>query len=76
MTDESISDAGIAVMCDIARSAGADVAADKKAELDRLVASGFVEHRVDGSGVESPGYAVTRKGQRVLDARGVGVNES
>jgi hypothetical protein len=74
MTDGTISDAGIAVMCDIARLAGADIAPDQRAELDRLVADGFVEPKPDSP--DRAAYAITPKGQRVLDDRGVGVNES
>jgi len=69
-----ISDTGIAVMCDIARAAGFDLDANKQGVVERLIAQGLVaeigEHEPD------PKYEVTAKGQRELDARGVGVNEA
>lgn len=76
MTDETISDAGIAVMCDIARLSGADIAPDHRAELERLIEAGLVECTTHGSASDHPAYAITRKGQHALDDRGVGVNES
>jgi DNA-binding PadR family transcriptional regulator len=76
MTDDTISDAGIAVMCDIARLSSADIAPNHRAELDRLVTAGFVECTTHGSASDRPAYAITRKGQHALDDRGVGVNES
>lgn len=75
MSEREISDAGIAMMCDIASLGGADIAADQQSELQRLVSEGFVAEitPVDGT---TPGYVITPKGQRVLDMRGVGVNEA
>lgn len=72
---ENIDDSDIALMCDIARTAGLDLPPDKHARLDRLIARGWV---VPASRDESGPvrYAVSAKGQRFLDARGVGANES
>lgn len=69
-----ISNTGIAVMCDIARAAIFDLDADKQAVVDGLIAQGLVAE----SGKSTPGakYKVTDKGERELDARGVGVNEA
>jgi predicted transcriptional regulator len=74
MTDLTISDTGIAVMCDIARASGLDLDADKQLVLDRLIGDGLVE--VSAKPTAATKFAVTPKGQRLLDARGVGVNES
>jgi hypothetical protein len=71
-----ISDAGIAVMCDIARASGLDLNGDKQAVLDKLIADGLVEVSKPAKPVEDTKFAVTPKGQRELDRRGVGVNES
>ncbi|UGV28045.1 hypothetical protein E0H22_21595 [Rhodopseudomonas boonkerdii] len=69
-----ISNAGIAVMCDIARAAIFAPDADKQVVIDGLIAQGLVVK----TGESMPGakYAITDKGQRELDARGVGVNEA
>jgi len=76
MIDGTISDTGIAVMCDIARASGLDLDADKRAVLDRLIADGLVEVSRPAKPTEAAKFAVTSKGQRLLDERGVGVNES
>lgn len=73
---QEISDSGIAVMCDIARASGLDLDADKQAELDRLVADGLVEISAPAQPAEGAKFALTSKGQRLLDQRGVGANES
>ncbi len=75
MSEQGISDAGIAVMCDIASLAGADITPNQQAELLRLVSGGFVAETPPADGNMS-GYAITPKGQRFLDIRGVGVNEA
>lgn len=69
-----ISDTVIAVMCDIGRAAGFDLDADKQAVVDGLIAQGLVART--GRHEPDPKYEVTAKGQRELDARGVGVNEA
>lgn len=65
-------DQQIAVMCDIARSGGADMRKERLPDVLALVASDYIA-RIDDS-VER--YALTDKGQALLDERGVGVNES
>jgi predicted transcriptional regulator len=69
-----ISDTGIAVMCDIARAAGFDLDANKQSVVDQLIAQGLVVRT--GKSEPDPKYKITDKGQRELDARGVGVNEA
>ena len=76
MIDQEISNTGIAVMCDIARASGLDLDDDKQAVLDRLIADGLVEVSQTAKPTEGTKFAVTSKGQRLLDQRGVGVNES
>jgi predicted transcriptional regulator len=76
MSDGTISDTGIAVMCDIARMSGLDLDDDKQAVLDRLIANGLVEISKTAKPTEGTKFAITRKGQRMLDERGVGANES
>ena len=76
MIDQDISDTGIAVMCDIARASGLTLDADKQAVLDRLIADGLVDVSRTAKPTEATRFAVTPKGQRLLDERGVGVNES
>ncbi|MDB5503572.1 MAG: hypothetical protein JWR89_3474 [Tardiphaga sp.] len=76
MTEATISDTGIAVMCDIARASGLDLNADKRAVLDRLIVDGLVEVSKAAKPTEATKFAITPKGQRLLDDRGVGANES
>lgn len=76
MIDQEISNTGIAVMCDIARASGLDLNDDKQAVLDQLIAAGLVEVTRTARPTEGAKFAVTSKGQRLLDDRGVGVNES
>lgn len=74
--EADISDAGIAVMCDIARASGLDLDGDKQAVLDGLIADGLVEISKAAEPAEGAKFAITPKGQQLLDRRGVGVNES
>jgi predicted transcriptional regulator len=76
MSNVTISDTGIAVMCDIARASGLDLDDDKQAVLDRLIADGLVAKSSAAKPAEAAKFEVTPKGQRMLDERGVGVNES
>jgi len=76
MIEASVSDTGIAVMCDIARASGLDLDADKQKVLDGLIADGLVEVSKAAKTSEGTKFAVTPKGQRLLDERGVGANES
>jgi predicted transcriptional regulator len=76
MSNVTISDTGIAVMCDIARASGLDLDDDKQAVLDRLIADGLVAKSSTAKPAEAAKFEVTPKGQRMLDERGVGVNES
>ncbi len=76
MIDQEISNTGVAMMCDIARASGLDLDDDKQAVLDGLIADGMVEVSQKAKPTEATRFAVTSKGQRLLDQRGVGVNES
>jgi predicted transcriptional regulator len=76
MIEVTISDTGIAIMCDIARASGLDLDHEKQAVLHQLIEDGLVNQTSAAKPTESAKFAVTPKGQRVLDERGVGVNES
>lgn len=76
MIFSDISDTAVAVMCDVARASGLDLDADKRIVLDELIAEGLVENAGSDEVAQSAKFAVTRKGQQLLDERGVGVNES
>jgi predicted transcriptional regulator len=76
MIDATISDTGIAVMCDIARASGLDLDGEKQAVLEQLIADGLVAKSSEPNPAEATKFEVTPKGQRLLDERGVGVNES
>ncbi|MGP9813764.1 hypothetical protein ACTZWT_19825 [Rhodopseudomonas sp. NSM] len=74
MGDFEPSDEAIAVLVDIARTAGRDLNAGQRLELDHLVSQGLVAVASTGQGSRS--YEVTAKGQTLLDRRGVGANEA
>jgi hypothetical protein len=76
MIDADISNTAIAVMCDIARASGLDLNANKRAVLDGLIAQGLVEVIDQAKPAAGPKFAITLKGQQLLDKRGVGVNEA
>ncbi len=66
----------IALMCDIVQSASLHLTPRKIAELSRLTEEGYIEITNAPGVSESSHYRVTRKGQKVLDERGVGATES
>jgi hypothetical protein len=76
MTDQAPGDDGISAMVDIARLSGQNLNPEQRLQLDRLVADGFVEKIAPATSGEPAKYAVTAKGQKILDDRGVGANES
>ncbi len=57
----------VAILCDIGQST--TFADDKLAEVQKLVVEGYVSKSGDL-------YELTRKGEKVLEDRGAGLNES
>jgi predicted transcriptional regulator len=76
MIDRTPSDDGISAMVDIARLSGQNLNPEQRRQLDRLIADGLIENKAGAAQGEAAKYAVTPKGQKMLDDRGVGVNES
>jgi hypothetical protein len=76
MIDRTPGDDGISAMVDIARMSGQNLNPEQHRELDRLLADGLIEKIAAASHRAPAKYAVTVKGQKILDDRGVGVNES
>lgn len=76
MAGESADDRGLSVLVDIARNAGADLNPAQRLKLDALLAAGLIEVVAPAEGSQPTRYAVTRQGQRLLDERGIGANES
>lgn len=74
MADPKVSDEAIAVLVDIIRTAGRDLNAGQRLELDHLISQGLVAVAETDQGRRS--YTVTDEGQRLLDERGVGANEA
>lgn len=75
MSDE-LSNADIALLCDIAQLEAARLTGEKKRRLTRLLDAGYVE-----SGDARPGQAgtplkLTAKGVDFLGKRGAGLNEA
>ena len=75
MTDNEPNDSDISVMVDVARSAGTMLSDEKRMKLPALVEAGLIEAATSNDG-EGDRYKLTPQGQAVLDARGVGANES
>jgi hypothetical protein len=76
MTEQYPGDSGISALVDIARTAGLDLNADQRLELERLISDGLVAELAAEPSSGRPKFKVTGKGQRLLDDRGIGANES
>lgn len=76
MAHGGLDDQAISVLVDIARTAGADLNPSQRLKLDELLATALVERIVPPAHSEPERYAVTPAGQRLLDERGIGANES
>jgi hypothetical protein len=76
MINQTPSDEGISAMVDIVRTSGQNLNPEQRLPLDRLVADGLIENTAAAKRGEAAKYAVTPKGQKMLDDRGVGANES
>jgi hypothetical protein len=76
MTAETPNDAAISAMVEVERMSGMDLNPNQRLELDRLVADGLIEKTAPASRDQPTKYALTPRGQKLLDDRGVGVTES
>jgi hypothetical protein len=76
MAGEAADDQGVSVLVEIARSAGTGLNPAQRLKLDALLAAGLAELVAPADALEPTRYAVTRQGQRLLDERGIGANES
>lgn len=76
MIDDTTSDVAISAMVDIAGTSGQHLNPSQSAELDSLLAQGLIKKVVASDRQELAKYALTHKGQKLLDDRGVGANES
>jgi hypothetical protein len=68
---DDLTDSQIALLCDIGEFEPSKQTEDKKRDLERLVADGYVEPA--GS---RPGFKLTAKGVKFLGERGAGLNEA
>ncbi len=75
MTDDALSQVEISALVDVANMSGRNLNPAQRLSLDRLIAGGLIE-QVEPQDRAVAKYAVTPKGQRALDERGVGANES
>lgn len=64
----------ISTVVEIAQSGGIDLTEAQKIELPQIIADGLVEPEAGPDRIEK--YKVTARGQKLLDSRGVGANES
>jgi hypothetical protein len=76
MTNDTPSDEAISAMVDIASMSGLHLNPKQRSALDGLITQGLIEKIAPAGPREPARYAVTAKGQKVLDDRGVGANES
>ncbi len=76
MTDFEPGDAAVAVMVEVARTEGRDLSPAQRLQLERLLGEGLVELAGPGEDRGVSRYKLSRRGQQLLDDRGVGANES
>ena len=76
MIGDMPSDEGISAMVDIAGMSGQRLNPRQRSELDSLLAQGLIRKMAAADRSEPAQYALTPKGQKLLDDRGVGANES
>jgi hypothetical protein len=76
MTDQDPGDTGISALVEIARSSGLDLNDPQRRALDRLISDGLVAELAADPSSGRAKYKVTSQGQRLLDDRGIGANES
>lgn len=72
----NLDDEAISVLVDIARTSGLDLNASQRLELSHLVSEDLVSVLAPEGPSGRARYKVTAKGQRLLDERGIGANES
>ena len=65
-------DQQISILVDVARNGGSALPPDRLNDLNELIRAGYI---VGNDNTVEP-YKLTRKGQKLLDDRGVGANES
>jgi hypothetical protein len=70
---DALTNAQIALLCDIGEFTRLNLAGDQKADLDHLVASGYVQPTE--ANAEST-FKLTAKGIDFLGKRGAGLNEA
>ena len=68
---DDLTDAQIALLCDIGEFDPSTQTEDKRRDLARLIAGGYIE--LAGS---RPAYKLTAKGNKFLGERGAGLNEA
>ena len=72
--DDVLSDDEISLLCDVGDTFPATLTAEKQARLESLIARGFVEPAPADKAPSK--YQLTGKANKILTARGVGLNEA
>jgi len=72
--DIELSDSEISLLCDIGDTFPVRLSAEKQARLEWLIERGFVE--VAPADKAPSKYQLTAKATKILNARGVGLNEA
>lgn len=73
---ENLSGDDIALLCDIGTYAPEENALEKRARVARLIAEGYVTCSHADMAAVGAKFALSRKGERVLEERGAGLNEA
>jgi hypothetical protein len=72
MSDD-LTDSQIALLCDIGEYDHSEAGNDKKRDLERLIAEGYVQATADHPG---SAFELTAKAMALLGERGAGLNEA
>ena len=72
MSDD-LTDSQIALLCDIGEYDHSEAGSDKKRDLERLIAEGYVRPTADHPG---SAFELTAKAMALLGERGAGLNEA
>lgn len=71
VNDDQLTNSDVAILCDVG-SGSPSIGDSKKTEVAELISRGFIEHDSKDAGMR---LKLTAKAQKVLAARGVGINE-
>jgi hypothetical protein len=74
--DNALTDFDIALLCDIGSYSPDENEPEKKSQVERLLAGGYVECSHADMAAAGAKFMLTGKAEKILADRGVGLNES